>query len=175
MRFSRSWSKRTGRHNVNATEIATVVAAATSVLALWLSWRANARSARNEKKSNEIQQQLLGIEEEREAKRDALERRADVVVALEAYPSSSGRTAWRLRLRNGGRCEAREVNVTLNGDSIFEPNHPIGAERPEAIGAGGTWACPLATASGFNPPWNAEVTWQDESGEPGRHRTTLTF
>jgi len=160
---------------MNALEIATVTVAVTSALALWLSWRANARSARNEKKSNEIQEQLLRIEEGREAQREAVERRASLVLALEEYFSSGGRRDWRLRLENRGQCEAKEVNVTLNGKSIFEIGCVLVKKCPIVVGPGASWTCALAICSGFVPPWDAEATWQDESGEIGRYRTTLAI
>lgn len=103
--------------------------------------------------------------------------RADVSVHLDSYVTSQGQKGWRLRLLNVGSAPAVDIAVSLDGHPIDDIG-PVLKDMPTSemvIGPGNSCTWPLAICRGFRPPWQAEVTWSDESGELGQYRTTLTF
>ena len=80
------------------------------------------------------------------------------------------------RIREIRASEARDIDVVLDGNPVLEhPAVPRGQPEVRQVGC----------LSGFNyllaPPFKnpfprvAEITWSDDSGEPGSYRTTLTL
>ena len=153
------------------------IAVIVSEVALVLGARANRKANRTAREANEIQGRLLAIEEERESQKARQCKRANLILSLERSLGSSGSTNWRLRLENTGDAEARNVGVTLNEQPIQDINYvgKIAGQETIILGPHNSCGWPLAVCSGFTPPWNAVVTWEDESGQPGQYRTTLTF
>ena len=76
---------------------------------------------------------------------------------------------------NQGDAAATNVQVTLDGTSVFEIKHVLTDKEEIIIGPKNSCGWPLAICRGFRPPWDVIVTWADESGEPGEYKTTLTF
>ncbi len=78
-----------------------------------------------------------------------------------------------LRLYNYGEVEARDVRVSISGNRA--PKILGDTTSPVRIGPSSYIQYPLAITFGMSPPWDLEITWVDDSGEPGTYRTTLTL
>jgi hypothetical protein len=115
----------------------------------------------------------LRIEQARERDRVAGARKA----ALRARIKRLSPHDFDLLIENDGQAEAREIEVRLDGRPFRE--HPAAfADQCEVgpLGPGSQARYPLKiTLDGPGPPFALELTWQDDSGEPGRFRTTLTY
>jgi len=84
---------------------------------------------------------------------------------------------YRLRIENKSAIEARDITVLLDGKPILE--HPA---VPQGIGGEirqvGPWSYfqyVLAISFQTHPPFEVNITWTDDSGEPGSYRTTITL
>lgn len=87
-----------------------------------------------------------------------------------------GNNDYRLRIENKSAIEARDITVLLDGKPILE--HPA---IPQGIGGEirqvGPWSYfqyLLAISFQTHPPFEVNITWTDDSGEPGSYRTTVT-
>ena len=158
------WFRDSGFANL-AAFVGAVAALVASLWATVVSRRANARS-------HGIQARLLRIEEQRETDRLGQTRRA----ALRAEMPQNERGSWRLYVTNDGLAEARNVRVTMDGKPFTEHGAFVeGDEIGNVIGPGGENSCSLAIDRRCSPPFDLELNWEDDSGTPGRYRTTLTF
>jgi len=157
------------------TTIISGLALIVSVVAGVISYLANRKANKNVVRANELQEQMLGIERQRDADRLAQQHRANVVIKLQPLMIDGRVRAWQLVLVNNGRVEARNIRVKLDGRSIDDldwvvkpktgKEMPLGAENTYSWHIGSNWR---------PPPWDAIVEWDDESGQPGRYQTTLT-
>jgi heme exporter protein D len=122
--------------------------------------------------SSRTQKKLVQIEEQREA--DRLEKSKAAELSAEIRPTSRG--SDRLFITNSGECEARNVEVRIGNKPLAE--HPAavkGEEIPKLIGPGSSVSCLLAFSFGCGPPFELEITWDDDSGKGKHYRTTLTW
>ena len=140
---------------------AVLVSTLLSVAAIILSYLAHRTSRK-----------ALRIEETRERDRLAATRKA----ALRARIIKSG-SIESLLLENTGQAEARDIEARLDGAPFCD--HPV-AFKDECefgpLGPGSQARYPLKLVHGGpGPPFDLVLTWHDDSGEPGRYRTTLTY
>ena len=136
-------------------------------------------------KSSKTQQRLLEIEEQREQDRVSEARKACLVARIvkEAAPRTrmSGSHDFYLEIENLGEAEARRVAVLLDGVAILE--HPVIPKQqlPQPPSAGFTVGPQahvryiLGPTQDVRGPFGIELEWQDDSGEVGRHSSTLTI
>jgi len=136
-----------------------------SIIALW-------KSSRAQRKAHAAQQRIVEIEEQREKDRLAVVKRAE----LRAELRKTETYATRLYIVNGGPAEARNVNVVLDGQSLSE--HPAGTHGNElgsVIGPESETSCILRTSSLWAPPFQIQITWEDDSEQLRAYRSTLTL
>jgi hypothetical protein len=120
------------------------------------------------------QKRLVVIEESRERDRLRQTRKAKIRAEL-AREQRGDRIPERLRIYNDGESEAREVTIKLAGKPIRE--HRAVIDTRSEISQVGPRSCVqymLALTHANFPPWGIEITWIDDSGEPGIYRTTIT-
>jgi hypothetical protein len=128
----------------------------------------------------------LRIEEARERDRVTLSRRAVLVASIMTEDRDAVGTAARmgvgimrwnyLVVENPGDAEAREIEVVLDGKPFR--NHPVAPKDHQdvrRVGEKSFFRYRLQIRHETKPPFDLELTWQDDSGEPGRYRTTLTY
>ena len=126
-----------------------------------------------------LQARMVALEEAREKDRLLEQTKARLTAQLESEVLAQRRhespRRHFLRIENKGLSEARDIDVVLDGNPVLEhPAVPRGQPEVRQVGS----------LSGFNyllaPPFKnpfprvAEITWSDDSGEPGSYRTTLT-
>jgi hypothetical protein len=147
---------------MSASDVAAWAALGVSVVAVYLNLRAQGRT-------NGLQERIVHVEEAREADRveDAL--RASLVASIRRADDFR----WAVKIRNGGRSEARDILVTLDGKPIREwPNHT--ANDPVVLSPDGEFEYSLAVPE-MNVPYPriVEVTWTDDSGVSGQSRSSI--
>lgn len=159
---------------MDTSDVIALAATCLSALALTYGWLANRKATRYTAQSNEMQGRLVEIEERREEAQAVTAQRAGLVLTLQSSPGRHGKD-WRLILANHGEAEARNIEVTLDGTSIFDIGHVMTDSGEITLGAGNACRWAVAIGGGFRPPWQAIVNWEDDSGIPGEYKTTLTF
>jgi hypothetical protein len=123
------------------------------------------------RKANANQQRLVEIEEQRENDRQIQKLSAQLRPELRRTGKGE-----RLVIINQGNAEARNVRVTMDGKPLSEHKASVSNDRlPDMVGANSEISCLLALAMGCTPPFDVDVTWDDDSGDGKRYKTTLTF
>jgi len=119
-------------------------------------------------KSHNVQKRQVEIEEKRE--RDRLIEKSRARLVAQIVPEEG-----RLRITNTGLAEARDIILTMDGKPVLEhPAIPHGVQDFHLLGPGSSAEVPLAISLECQPPWQVKVVWNDDSGEPGHYRTTVT-
>lgn len=148
--------------------IGVVIAAGSLVVAI-LALR---RSDNAQREANEVQLRLVELEEQREAERKSRESKAMLVPSLRKTDKSN----YRLQIVNDGMAEARDVRVLLDGTPSSKHCSAVGGETiPPIVGPGSTVSCLLGIHMQCAPPFNIEISWEDDSGDSGSFKGVLTF
>jgi hypothetical protein len=154
------------------SEFVSFAGLAVASASLFVAFLAFRRSSSTQRESNAIQQRVLAIEETRERERlDAL-KRAELRAELRQTASNS----YRLYLVNEGAATARKVSVTLDGQEFSKHAAAVSGDGlGPTIGPMSEVSCILGLCFDCGPPFDIQVTWEDDSGEPRSYRSTLTF
>jgi len=156
---------------VSPSAVIALIAVVIAALALYNSWRTG-------KQSNDIQRRLVQIEQTRDHDRAIQSLKAALRPKLHSTQNINRRSKdYQLVIENSGQGTARNVKAFLDGKPLLEhPALPGGMQEVSLIGSGSGISYPLFIAMGGpRPPFEFMVTWDDDSGEPGRYSTTLTF
>ena len=155
------------------TEILSIIVAALSVVvAAWLGLKNHALAEKNK----DLQMRLLELEEVRE--RDRVRESSKAELVADIIPGGKGH---RLEVWNRGRADARNITVLLDGIPILQHPGLAAATKHELnkdltnLPAGTRFRYVLSPHLQARPPWELEITWTDDSCNPGLYRTTLTF
>ena len=154
--------------------IISIIAAVISAIAIWVSiWTHN--------RNHKLQTRIVALEEVREKDRLAEKNKANLTAKItkeELRRSSTHRISWQhhLVVENKGVCGASNIKIILAGKPILEhPAVPQGTDEVTKVGPDSHIQYLLALSSGNYPPFDIEITWEDDSGEPGKYGTTLTL
>ena len=159
------------------SDLIAIGAVLVSLLSVCFSVHANKNSLTLQKEQTEMQKRITQIEEAREQNRVIQSRKANLKAELREVK----RNSYRLVIENSGQGTARNVKATLDGKPISE--HPailFDKETKEdalIIGphSGISYIMCITKDPGTSPPFEFKVAWEDDSGEPGKYETTLTF
>jgi len=154
------------------SDLIAIGAVLVSLLSVYFSFRANKNSLTLQKEQTEMQKRITQIEEAREQDRVIQSRKAN----LKAELRKNKKNSYHLVIKNSGQGKACNVKATLNGKPILE--HPAiasGQQEIKSIGPDSEISYITGLSSGCSPPFEFKVTWEDDSGEPGKYETTLTF
>lgn len=125
-----------------------------------------------QRKYTALQQRLVEIEEIREQERNKTIKKAQLSACIEEY----GRNNHRLFIVNEGNAEARNIHLKMDGETFEKHRAALRGEGEiNCIGAHSSATKLLALSMGCAPPFDLEIFWDDDSGEQGNYRTTLTF
>jgi hypothetical protein len=95
---------------------------------------------------------------------------------LVARVEERSRGNYRLVIENTGDGEARDVRLLMDGKPFeAHPAAVIGDRQFGVIGPHSQVTRLLGITLGCAPPFEFEASWQDDSGQERRYRTTLTF
>lgn len=131
-------------------------------------------------KANKLQQRIVEIEEQRDRDMINATQKADLRAEIGEIEGCSA----RLFIKNDGASEARNIRVKMDGVPIEE--HPAGNKISDQVGPHAVISCDLIigdTSISFirmptsvrkHPPFTIEITWEDNSGQNGLYRTTIT-
>lgn len=120
------------------------------------------------------QKRLVVIEESRDRDRLKQTRKARIRVEL-AREHGEARVPERLRIYNDGESDARDLTIKLAGKPVHE--HPaviVTGSEISQVGPRSYVQYMVALTHANFPPWDIEVTWSDDSGEPGFYKSTIT-
>jgi len=157
---------------VAISDLIAIGAILVSLLSVYFSFRANKNSLTLQKEQIEMQKRITQIEEAREQERAIQSRKANLKAELQKVE----RNNYRLVINNSGPGTARNVKATLDGKPILE--HPaIVHDQQEITLIGPDSEISYMTDINFDcsPPFEFKVTWEDDSGIPGKWETTLTL
>lgn len=154
--------------------IISIFAAVISAIAIGVSiWTHN--------RNHKLQARIVALEEAREKDRLAEKKKANLTAKItkeELRRSSTSRIYWQYHLvvENKGLSEARDIEIILAGKPILEhPAIPQGTDEITRVGPNSSIQYLLAPSMGNYPPFDIEITWEDDSGEVGEYSTTLTL
>lgn len=154
--------------------IISIIAVVISAIAIGVSiWTHN--------RNHKLQARIVALEEAREKDRLAEKQKANLIAKIikEALPRSGSikiDTNYYLQIENKGSSEARDVKVVLDGKPLLE--HPTilkNIKEITQVGPNTDFRYLLVLSTQGRPPSNIEITWEDDSGEPGKYSTTLTL
>jgi hypothetical protein len=135
-----------------------------AVLALTISWRTARRQ--------------LQIEETRESDRKIREKKADLIAYIKRetiHRGTSSAEQYFLYLENKGLCEARNINLTIDGQKITEHRCFLkGTAEIRQLGPGATGEYLLSMPMDMSAPSETKITWEDDSSKERQWSTTLT-
>jgi len=140
---------------------------AVSIISLGISLLALAVAAWAHMREHRLGKRMLALEEAREKDRQVAKQKALLVASLQKD---------RLLIENRGEGEGRDISVVLDGKPILQ--HPAVAQRQEEVRQlGPRSSCRYLLGISFQTPAPryVEITWSDDSGEPGVYRTTLSL
>ncbi len=137
------------------------------IISLAISFVALVAAAWAHVRGYKLGKRMLALEEAREKDRRLAKQKAELSATLDRD---------RLHIENNGPSEAREVTVLLDGQPVLQ--HPAVVQRQKEVRQLGPGSCChyfLGISSQTAAPRRIEITWSDDSGEPGLYRTTLTL
>jgi hypothetical protein len=142
-----------------------------AVLALGVSILSAVSSRNTAKRQNELQEQLLGLERNRDATRTREGRRANVRAAVQNAGGDC-----RLIVMNEGPATAQNVRVELDSVPLFQHDLAVlGEQEVTLLGSGAYARYLLAPSLGSAPTVHARITWDDDSGEARSWESELTL
>ena len=140
-----------------------LISLAVSILAIGISVWAYKKSAKTEKR-------MLEIEEAREQDRLSKQNKAFLTTRLLREKGDY------LVIENKGYSEARDIKVKIDGKRLLEhPNVLTKQKEILSVGATSSFRYFMTIFDQTPGPFEIEITWTDDSGEPGHYKTTLTL
>ncbi len=154
--------------------IISIIAAVISAIAIGVSiWTHN--------RNHKLQARIVALEEAREKDRLAEKKKANLTANIEkeVLISRNGRKQTNqhfLYIENSGNSEARNIKVNLDGKPLLEHSTILkNTEEITQVGPNSDFRYLLVLSMQGRPPSSIEITWEDDSGEPGKYSTTLTL
>jgi hypothetical protein len=147
--------------------IVSIVAVIISGIAVYISWR--------------TQKRLVDIEDARELDRLAEKKKAYLTAKFTKEESSRSRTSriYRkcyLEVENKGLSEARNIKLVLDNKPVMEHSGILQTQSEvKQVGSESGFRYELAVTGGPKVPSKVEISWEDDSGEPGEYSTMLTL
>lgn len=129
--------------------------------------------------SRRTQNRLVDIEDAREKDRLTEKQKANLTARISREPLTRGTrsaTQYFLYIENSGSSEARDIKINLDGKPLLAHSSILeNTEEVTQVGPNSYFRYLLVLSSKGRSPSNIEVTWEDDSGEPGKYSTTLTL
>jgi len=153
--------------------IISIIAVVISAIAIGVSiWTHN--------RNHKLQTRIVALEEAREKDRLAEKQKANLTAKItkEVLPRSGSikiDTTYYLQIENKGSSEARDVKIKLDNKSLLEHPAIIDEREIQQIGPQSHIQHLLSLTTKTYPPFDIEITWEDDSGELGKYSTTLTL
>ena len=117
------------------------------------------KSSQAQREANAAQKRIVEIEEQREREK-LFEAKQD---NLRPELRKVERGTYRLYLINHGKAEARNIRIKLDGTPLAEHCAAVQSDRmPAFLGPGAECSVLLAISSGCVPPFEIEITWDDD-------------
>ena len=148
------------------------ISTAIAVVAVSVAIYFGIKSHRLEKKNTDLQKHFLEIEETKERERKKATSKAQLRAGIVDY----GQRNYRLVIENTGDCEARNVELRMDGKPFDEHQVAVsGDSKISHIGPHSHATRLLGLTLKCAPPFDFEASWEDDSEEAGHYQTTLTF
>ena len=140
-----------------------------SLAALIVSIASGFATYRSSQKQNDLQERLLALEATRQKAAIRQSRQARLSARFDRIGHD-----WMLGFRNDGKSGASEIRITIDDQSVLE--HPLvlhGSGEITELGSGAEAHSLIAPSMGMPDVYTVELTWRDDSGEPGKWRSQL--
>jgi hypothetical protein len=164
---------------MNPSDAIAIVPVCIAGLALVQSWRAGREASKATREANGLIKQQVAIQDrltQIEQSREHVKLIQSLQAVIRAVLRKTERSSWRLFVMNTGQGTARNVTITLDGKPLLEHGVvPRGEQEAKRIGPESEISYCMAVSFSCHPPFEFEVTWDDDSGQQGRYGTTLTF
>jgi hypothetical protein len=150
-------------------EGSTIVIAFYAVLAtIYAGWE--------QRQNNKLQARIVELEEARDRHRQLEESRARVEVSYRKEPGSGRSSKHFMVLTNRGQATAKDLAVTVNGESIESSQHTPTARNPVRVLGPGAEQAYLLYIVFMGPPSPLDIvaTWRDDSGIEGSYQTQIS-
>lgn len=136
-----------------------------AIIALIVSWR--------------TQKRQIQIQEARETDRITLKKKANLRVHIGRETLNRGMGSFEqyfLYIENKGLCDARNIELLVDGKRITEHGSFLKSTQ-EITHVGPESKCRYVLKMPIDTPVpsKAEITWEDDSGQPDKYSTTLTL
>jgi len=140
--------------------IATVISAIAIVVSIW-----------THNRNHKLQARIVALEEARE--KDRLAEKQKAYLTAQMTENMDGRPV--LRILNNGFAKARNIKVVLDNKPVLEHNSILNNQEEICqVGPQSSFQYLLFVCDQLYPPSEVKITWEDDSGEPGKYSTTLT-
>ena len=164
---------------MNASDAIAIVSVWIAGLALVQSWRASREAAKATREANGLMKQQVVLQDrltQIEQSREHAKLMQSLRAVLRAELRQTDGNSWRLFVANTGQGTARKVTISLDGKPLLEHDavRP-GEQETKLIGPESEISYCMEISFDCQPPFEFEVTWDDDSGQQGRYNTTLTF
>lgn len=166
-----------------------------SLLSVYFSFRANKNSLTLQKEQTEMQKRITQIEESRERYRITQSQKANLRAELQKKESTTAYLDkyhirvrdhgcdYRLLIINDGPGTARNVKATLDGKPLSEHPAVLSFKEEDSLTIGPhskityvmSITLDMVKDPGKLPSFEFKATWEDDSGEPGKCKMTLTI
>lgn len=139
------------------------------LVSIWAAWN----SRRTAKEQTVVQQRLLALETSRERDRLLDSRRARLRAEIVKRPEE-----YIFAIRNEGNGQARAIRALVDGKAIGDHDTILNLGRKQAVhtlGPGAEARYLAAITFGSPMVYNVELSWEDDTGEPGRWQSQVTI
>jgi hypothetical protein len=152
-----------------------------SIVAVIISATAVGVSVWTHIRSHKLQKRIVALEEARERDRLTDKRKAYLVAKIvkeELARSGDSRIfrTYHLVVENKGLAEARNIVLLLADTPVLKNSAVINSQTEvKQIGPQSSFRYEFEKGFMKNLPLKVDITWEDDSGEPGKYSTTLTL
>lgn len=128
-------------------------------------------------KSVQLQEEALEMEKRKERKEEEDSKKAWFKLSFNMSRRTAKPHTDQLRIKNLGKCDARNVKVSINGKNLnkFEPifNKAALPDFYQKIGSGLVEVVRITTTKDTDRVWNIEILWDDDANKGNKEEFSL--
>lgn len=127
------------------------------------------------RKSNQLQERIVNIEEQREKEKKEEKIKAEVKAEVVYRKTAKGKQASKFRVYNQGAGAAQNVKIFIDDKPVKECDFVLADQNEyEIIAAGSEVKIPVATSKDSPSNWKTVIHWDDKTGTDNEFETILT-
>lgn len=127
------------------------------------------------RKSNQLQERIVQLEEQREQDKQVAANQADVKAEIVQKPTNHGKLSKKFRIYNSGESQARNIRVWIDDEPVYDVGFIHIDEPFIEILAPGSHVDFITSFSNDTPlNWKTTILWDDDSGKDRKFETMLS-